>query len=220
MEPLDWLFLGLVSGGILSLVVCLALIILKILAHSAIRKLPGEKPASKRKRRQLVHQQSQLKRQSYWYTIGAVVFFGLVVLLIASATYSRSYVSTHLNQRDSEAIVTGYYLLKETQINLEKIQGDNPEKAHNTLGELTAKLAGYGVYRSSDRLSLNRQQALNRYYTTLKELGLNLSSQSLEALKAQETYDNYLADLKQLTETQQDLFSLFDVNEQALGSKK
>lgn len=220
MEPLDGLFLGLISSAILFLMFVFIVIILKVLAHRQLGVLTSKKAESKRERRYLSKQRSQLNRRKQRQTGWLVGLTLLLTMSLSGAFYTRYYLSTHLNTLDSESIVKGYYLVEEAQGNLEKIKGDNPKKAQNTLREITARMAGYGVNRSSNRLSLKRQQTLNRYYVSMKELGLNLSSQSLEALQDQETYDSYISDLKKIRTSQEELFKLFNVNEDALKTKK
>ncbi|WP_087639329.1 MULTISPECIES: hypothetical protein [unclassified Enterococcus] len=133
----------------------------------------------------------------------------------------RYHQATNLGDRDSDGIVEGYYLLNETSQQLEAIeQTENIEKTRKNIRELAAKLSSFGVRYADPRLSVEGQQLLNRYYSQMKELGLNLNNQSIESLKGKETYDIYMSDIKKGQMMQKKVFDYFKVNEGALQQKK
>ncbi|WP_254907627.1 hypothetical protein [Candidatus Enterococcus lemimoniae] len=150
-----------------------------------------------------------------------LMFLLLGTVLAGGAAFSRYHQATNLGDRDSDGIVEGYYLLNKTSEQLASVQETpNVEKARKNLRELAAKLSGFGVRYADPRLTVEGQQLLNRYYSQMKEIGLNLNNQSVESLQEKTTYKNYLADIKKVQTIQKKVFTYFNVNEAALKQKK
>ncbi len=75
--------------------------------------------------------------------------------------------------------------------------------------------------RTADgRLSAEGQKDLNRLYANMKELGLNLGSQTIETLSDQTTLEAYQADLEKTKTNQKKVFEHFRINEDSLKKNK
>ncbi|OJG73983.1 hypothetical protein RV12_GL000331 [Enterococcus quebecensis] len=157
------------------------------------------------------------KRQLLW----SVIFVLSAGVTLISGFYSRDYQQNHLQGEDSEALVQSYYLLEDAKIQIKHIQaGENPQKSIKNLQEITSRLASYGARKSSFNLKEDGQTLLNRHYKLLREVGVNLNSQTVENLQDTETADSYLKDIDKAQDNQSKVFKRFSVNEGALKKKK
>ena len=221
MELLDWLFIGLLSLAILSLIFLLVFLTLWVTNGGKLKKLQEAKPKKKKKRkrwRRECRQAQQKKRRALRWLL---IFLILTGIGAGGAFYTRYYQATNLMQEDSDALIQGYFLLTSIEEQLNQVQGtDNPKKVQGTIYELSARLANYGARRASGRLSVEGQTLLNRLYVNMKELGLNLGNQTVETLQNQEALDGYLADLEKTTTNQKKVFEHFRINEESLKQRK
>lgn len=221
MSILDWLFIGILSTAILCIIFAVVFLISYFLTKKKRLALKQRRIKNKKKRRVLKKKIHLLKQKGKKQMQSGVIFLSLGVILAGGAAFSRYHQATNLGNRDSDAIVEGYYLLNKTSEQLGTIEGTtNVEKTRKNLRELAAKLSGFGVRYADPRLTVDGQQLLNRYYTQMKEIGLNLNNQSIESLQEKTTYDNYLADIKKVKTIQKKVFTYFNVNESALSQKK
>lgn len=221
MQLLDWLFVGVLSAAILCFLLMLFFMILSIGTGKKQQALRQKKVKNKRKRKRLKRELRQLTQKKKRQRINGLLLFFVSLALGGGAFYARYYQATNLSDYDSNNVVQAYYLMSETtQVVADVKDSDNQAKAENTLRELAARLASYGGKKSSTRITAEGQRLLNRYYTSMKELGLNLNSQTRESLQNQETYDGFLSDIEKTTSQQKQVIDYFGINESALQQKK
>ncbi|ALS36028.1 hypothetical protein ABID30_000705 [Enterococcus rotai] len=221
MSILDWLFIGILSTAILCIIFSIVCLISYFLTKKERLKIKQRRPKNRKKRRILKKKVHMLMKKGKKQIQLGLTFLLLGIALAGGAAFSRYHQATNLGDRDSDGIVEGYYLLNKTFEQLESIEGtQNVEKTRKNMRELAAKLSGFGIRYADPRLTVEGQQLLNRYYSQMKELGLNLNNQSVESLQEKTTYENYLADIKKVQTIQKKVFTYFNVNETALKQKK
>lgn len=218
MELLDWIFIGLLSLAILCFVFSLVNSWLVIKLRVKIKGLQNKRFKNIQKRKKNKRQVSKLERQKSKYIKMGLLFFTCFLVVIGGALYSRYYQSTNLGQEDANAIAQGYQLTKEIEKQLTEInaEGANVEKIHKNIYELSSQLSSYGVRKANGRLSEEGQLLLNRLYTNMKELGLNLSNQSADELTDSQAMEGYLVDIERIKQNQKQVFTYFRVNQTML----
>lgn len=221
MTILDWVFIGLFSGAILSLIFFIVYLSFSFISKGKVKSLNNrKKPKDKRKRKKLMVARRRLQEKSGKQLRNGIVFLVLCLLLAGGAGYARYYQMTNLDDEDANSIVQGYYLLNQTEEQLDSISnGDQSSKAVGTLREYAARLAGYGVIQSSTRLGLEGQQLLNRYYNSVKTLGLNLANQSADTLD-EATISGFVDDIAKIKAQEQKVMAHFSISESALQQNK
>ncbi|MGC6769304.1 hypothetical protein ACYSNR_15805 [Enterococcus sp. LJL128] len=221
MEILDWLFIGALSAAILFLVLALVYFVLIFVNSSKVKKMKQTKPKKKKKRKRWRRACRMLEKKKSASIRSFVLFFVLASLGGGTAFYARYYQATNLGKEDSEALIQGYYLIANIEEQLNQIPGtDNPKKIQGNIYDLSARLANYGVRTADGRLSAEGQKDLNRLYANMKELGLNLGSQTIETLSDQTTLEAYQADLEKTKTNQKKVFEHFRINEDSLKKNK
>lgn len=221
MSILDWAFIGILTTAILFAFFSSVFFVVHFFTKQKYRKIKQVRSKNKKKHRILKKKAFFLKKKSKQQLKLGIVLLVCALLLGGSASFARYYQATNLGDRDSTAIVEGYYLLEKTSQQLGEVPTvSNIEKARNNLRELAAKLSGFGIRYADPKLTADGQRVLNRYYTQVKELGLNLNNQSIENLQEKSINDQYLADIEKVQKKQKEVFSYFKVNESALQQKK
>ncbi|MCA5013558.1 MULTISPECIES: hypothetical protein [unclassified Enterococcus] len=221
MTILDGLFIGILSTAILCMIFASAFFVSSFFIRKKIKQLEQRRPKSKKKRKFLKKKIFKLRKRRKKRLRSGLILFMLGGLLAGGTVFSRYHQATNLSDRDSDGIVEGYFLLNKTEQQLAAVkETTNKEKTSKNLRELAAKLSGFGVRYADPRLTLEGQKLLNRYYSQMKELGLNLNNQSAESLQEKTIYDDYVADIKKVQATQKKIFVYFNVNESALEQKK
>lgn len=77
----------------------------------------------------------------------------------------------------------------------------------------------YGNRPVSVGLSEEGSKLLTRYYVSMKDVGMNLSTLTQEQLANKEILESYLKDISKIKERQKAVFTYFKVNESALKQK-
>lgn len=221
MTILDWVFIGLLSTAILSGIFTLLNMLFFFRNKKELQKIKKQRIKNKRKRKKRTIRVRVLEKKRRGQLRNAILLLLFTGIFVSSAFYSRYYQSTHLGERDSEAIVQGYYLLTMLDEQMSQInESDNPEKLRKNIYDLSARLASYGARTADPRLTEEGESKINRLYSNMKELGLNLTNQSLEQLQQAEILEGYLADVEKTKQNQKLVFDYFKVNESALKQKK
>lgn len=221
MEILDWLFIGTCSAAIFFLVLALVYFVLVLVNTSKVKKWKQAKPRKKRKRKRWRRTCRILEKKKSASIRFFVLFFVIACLGGGTAFYTRYYQATNLGKEDTEALVQAHYLLSNIEEQLNQIhETDNPKKIQENIYDLAARLANYGVRTADRRLSMEGQKELNRLYVNMKELGLNLGSQTFETLNDQDTLSGYLSDMKKTKTNQKKVFKYFRINESSLKENK
>lgn len=221
MSTLDWIFVALLSLAILFCVFSFIYFLFSIFSKKQLKKLERKRPKNKLKRKKLRRMIRQQKEQVKKQLIASIIFVLLAGLSFGSSYYASYYQKHTLNNRDSDAIVQGYYFISQIDIQLKEAKNsDNQEKLANNIKELSSRLASYGNQKAYHRLTLEGQQILNKQYDYMKQLGVNLAAQAPSFLGNQEKLLEFTQDLDKAKEQQKKVFKYFHINESALSKKK
>ena len=221
MSILNKVFIGLLSGGMLSVVLGIIFIFLTIQTAMKAKALKKRRSKNKKKNKKIKRDIRQLKKKKAKSRLNSILLLILGSVLIASAFYTRFYQQTTLNENDGEIIVQSYFLVDSIEKDIKGIQnGANPEKTQEKLRTMTTMMASYGNSTPSGMLTLDRQRILRKYYSGILELGMNLNRQTAKNMGEPEIIEEYLADIVKLKDGQQKIFKLFKVNEAALKQKR
>ncbi|MFC0405057.1 hypothetical protein IGJ55_002225 [Enterococcus sp. AZ170] len=218
---LDWFFIGLLSFAIL----CLLLLIFCLFYFFSITKELKKKqwrkrPKNKEKRKKWLHVRKSLEKRRKRYLTNVFLLFVVMLITAGSAFYARYYQLTNLTSEDAKVVVQGYLLTEDLKKQMETVKaGGSAEKVYPQFQEVSALLVSYGNRPVSGGLSTEGAKLLTRYYVSMKNVGLNLSTLSQEQLEKQETIDGYLKDIERINERQKAVFKYFKVNESALKQK-
>lgn len=222
MQLLDWTFIGFVSGAVLFLLFG-AYALFQVFSFrkkwQVLKRKRPPKDKKKRRRFLFLRRHVDLKRKKWrLYFIVNVI---LVLVTSASAFYIRYYQLMYLGSEDVKLITTSYYLVNESQKHLHEIKaGVHSENTLTNLRELSSQLTSVGTRFPSEKLSVKGQSLLKKYYATIQNFGINLYSQSEDALKKEEIMSSYEADLEKIITTREQVFAHFKVDEALLQQKK
>lgn len=221
MNLLDWLFIVLLSITILSFVFFVWSLVWMYYTKKQSKNISCRNIKKKKLRKKRIRQKKKLERKSHYYLKQSIVLLFVGFLIGGSAFYSRYYQLMHLGEKDSHAIVQSYSLLNTIDEQLTRL--DKPEessKVQSTLSDVSGKLASYGKRSADERLSQDGQNLLNRLYKNMKELGLNLSNQSVQTLNDEETLNGYEADIQRTRSDQKKVFDYFHIDEKVLKQQQ
>ena len=221
MEILDWLFIILLSLAILALIFAFFQLVSSTAKNKKIEALKKQRSKNKRKRKKITVQRKKLERLKKKERKRSIVFIIIGMIAAGGAFYSWYYQSMNLGEQDSTAVVQGYLLNTQLEAQLTAIdKGKNVEKTKKNILDLSARLANYGARRADGRLSKEGQLMLNQLYKNMKELGLNLSNQSIHSLQEGETLAGYQEDIKKIKTNQKQVFDYFHIDESSLKERK
>ncbi|WP_086314243.1 hypothetical protein A5821_001851 [Enterococcus sp. 7F3_DIV0205] len=220
MTILDWFFivsLSLASIGILFAGISFYLMFKTKRALEKVKRTKVKKKKQKQKRRKIRDLRNKSKKQRTW----GIVLSLLVVVSSITAGYSLYYQSMHLSQKDSKAVIQGYYLVENFENELKEAKTtENDVKAGKNIKLLAGQLSSYGIYKATIRNTEQGQKVLNKYYKSMKELGINVSSQTDGFFKDDALLNEFEADLATIKKNQAAVVSYFKINEKALVNKK
>lgn len=221
MSVLDWLFIGLLSSGFVSILVLLFVSIRFFSIQRTLKLLNRKRPKNKQKKRQLKKKKYQLQKQKriFFRWLLLLSIFGIVT--ICAALYVRYYQSTNLSAEDSNTIVQSYFVTEEINTNLNDIEnGGSIEKIQPKLRDVSSLLVSYGNRNLAPGMSEEGTSLLIRYKAMMKEIGMNIYALSNEDLANPQMISDYQKDLEKLTQSRKKVFDYFKINEVALKQKK
>ncbi|EOI06365.1 hypothetical protein UAY_00416 [Enterococcus moraviensis ATCC BAA-383] len=220
MTILDWFFIVSLSIASVGLLFAGTSFYLMIQTKKALKKVKRTK-VKKKKKKQKRRKIRELTRKSKKQRTFGIVLSILFLLSTLSAGYSLYYQSMHLSQKDSKAVIQGYYLVDNIEKELQAAKTtDNDVKAGKNIKLLAGQLSSYGIYKATIRNTEQGQKTLNKYYKSMKELGINLSSQTDEFFKDETLLNAFEADVAAVKKNQEAVVSYFKINEKALVNKK
>ncbi|EOL49006.1 hypothetical protein [Enterococcus caccae] len=220
MTILDWFFIISLSLASIGLVFSGISFYLMAQTKKALKKVKRTK-VSKKKRKQKKSKVKKMmqksKKQRNWG-------MALVILFLFSgfaAGYSLYYQAMHLSQKDSKAVVQGYYLMDNLEKELKTAKTtENDVKSGKNIKLLAGQLSSYGIYKATIRNSETGQKKLNKYYKSMKELGINLSSQPNDFFKNETLLTEFETDLTAVKKNHEEVVRYFNINKNALVNKK
>lgn len=134
---------------------------------------------------------------------------------IAGSFYTQYYQATTLADEDNQALVTGYYLTEDLKKALTTVN-DGDAKSDHEIQQISKKMSAFGLKKANIRLEAAGQKKVNRYYTHLRQTGVNLGVQRSQLKEQPEMVKDYLNEIEKLKKMQQDVFDYFSVSEEML----
>lgn len=221
MINLDWIIIGAISLGIICLLLLIVSFAASLRARAQLQKL-GAKPTGRSAKKKWRRQKNRYtKTQKSTFKSG--VWLLLVTIVISGVGgYAKYYQMTNMTAADTENIVTGYYLLNQMSEQLNAIESsENDEKLNSNIQTLAVRMASFSSKKGSDRGTKESQLLLNRYYTRMGQLGVNLASQKVEALKEDKALlQSYLQDIERVEESQNKVLAFYKVDKKSLAQKQ
>lgn len=186
--------------------------------QNKVRKL--EKVKRRKKKKHQEHIMFSKKKSKRYLTCGSLCLV-IAITLAATSGYIMYQQKVHLSNEDKEAVTRGYYLLSDFEDQLNQLDDKklDKEKTVQTIQSLGSLMASYSEEKASPLNQVKGQQKLNRYYQSIKEIGINATTQSQELVVNQEMLKNYLKDVKKAKNYEKDIFSFYKVNEMDLKNK-
>ncbi|MBP1047585.1 hypothetical protein I6N96_14960 [Enterococcus sp. BWM-S5] len=221
MTTLDWIAVIALASAILFLLFTILLVVLRVRLGGQLTKLKRIRTKNKKKRKRLMRQRRAVEKKRRKYLIWALLLFVLAGAGAGASAYTIYYQSTNLNQKDQELMVKGYYYLGDIEDQLALAEsGEGGEELGSDLTTLASRLGTFAVVRADYRLGSDYQQLLNRYYSSLKDLGINLASRNSGFYTNAEELADFKEDLAKVRSNQKEVFKTFSVNEASLKEQK
>ncbi|MGL4696937.1 hypothetical protein [Enterococcus larvae] len=221
MTTLDLIAVIALASAILFLLFTVLLVVLRVRLGGQLTKLKRVRTKNKKKRKRLVRQRRAVEKKRRKYMISALALFILGSAGVGISAYTIYYQSTNLNQKEQEQIVKGYYYLNDIEDQLMLAEsGTGGEELSSDLTTLASRIGAFAVVRADYRLGSDYQQLLNRYYSSLKDLGINLASRNLTFYDNVEELADFKEDVAKVRSNQKEVFKAFSVNEDSLKEQK
>lgn len=221
MTILDILFLVALSAASLCLFVCLVYFVGMLRTGKRVKVLKSKRFKNKTKRKKVKRAIQQMSKKKKGQRMKAIVFFVGSLLFVGGGVYSIYFQSTHLFAEDSSKVVQGYYAVQNLEQEFEAASTtDNTEKIGKNIKVLAGQMASSGINKASTRNTKEGQKLLNQYYKSLRELGMNLSSENNDFFKNEKRFEGFQKDLENVKKNQKAVFDYFGVNESAFKEKQ
>lgn len=222
MTVLDRLFIGGASIVIVLLLLMVYFLIQSIRTRQKLKKLPTKKGKNKKRNKQIFLKRNQLKKDKKKQLRGGMTAFIFACLLTGGISYLSYYQSMNLSSNDSDIVVKSYYLLRdfEQEITTAKDKGDDEEKVQQNIRYLATSMASQGIKKASIINTEEGQLILNRYYNSVKQLGMNASTQTKNFYGNTKLVDDFLADIQKVASYEKEAFDYYKVNQSALEKEK
>lgn len=222
MSVLDWIFIIGIALSIVALLGSGYFLVQFFHKRRLLKKLPNKKFKNKKKNRKIARKKQQLMKQKKKSVRLFWLMSFVTVVLAGGFSYLSYYQSMNLTTGDSDSVVKGYYLLRdfEDQLIVARDKSDDEEKLQKNIRYLATSMASYGTKKASDINSEEGQITLNRYYNSIKQLGMNASTQTKNFFGNQALVDSFLADIKKAQDYEKQTFDYYKVNESAFKEEK
>ncbi|UUV99463.1 hypothetical protein [Vagococcus luciliae] len=183
---------------------------LKVLSNT---KSKGKKAKRNKKRQKIV-----LDRKKRSVLTLFIVSLILSITLFSGTAYARYYQAMNLSKEDSESIVNSYYLIRdfEDQLKLLRDKKDDQTKLEQNIRQLSTSMASYGTKKANKLNSVDGQLVLNRYYNSVKQLGMNASTQTKNFYGNSELVNGFLKDIQSAKDYEGDVFRYYKVDKSVL----
>lgn len=215
MTVLEWVFIGGLAATFLFFIFSIYYLILFFSAKSKEKKLPKKKQKNRKKQKKIKRLQRKLKKQKSSRFRAFIILFLLGIVFLGSSLYVKYYQSLSLSKDDSESIVKSYYLVKDFQGQIEnaKNESDDSDTIKTNIRYLGTTMASYGTKSASPLNTEEGQLALNRYYNSIKQLGVNASINYDKFYGDATLCDEYLEDIKNVEKYEKIVFDYYKVSE-------
>ncbi|MBL1228257.1 hypothetical protein IW492_03285 [Enterococcus sp. BWB1-3] len=218
MTILAWIIMGAVAGAIIFLLLTLYFLAQIFFQSQKLKRLPKRPPKNKKKRRRWTAAIARLKQRRKRALLFVIVLLISAVACGGGAGYASYYQSINLSSGDSALIVRSYYLLRDFKAELTKAaqQEETEVASQQNIRYLATTLAAYSTKKASTVNTPEGQSALNRYYASLSELGMNATMMSGNFYGNGELAEEFLADIEKTITYETTAFEYYKVNQSEL----
>lgn len=221
MSILEMIFIGGIVASILSLIGAIYGLINYLISKNRIKRLPTKKLKNKKKQERINKKRKffiKKKKKHRTFFITSVIF---MLLFGGASAYLSYYQAMNLTSADSDAVVKGYFLVRdfEEQLSLAKDERDAEDKLQQNIRYLATAMASYGTKKADHVNSREGQLIMNRYYNAVKQVGMNASTQTKNFYGNPQLVDEFLSDLSKVQEYEKALFEYYKVKESALSEE-
>jgi len=212
MDKLQWIFVGGVSITITAFIFFLYFLFSYGVLKKKIKRdqtLQDETTFEKIKKRK------QRSLKNIWILV-------ILTLITGSCSgYIAYYQATNLSDADSVNLSEGYYYLSDLKEDLETIQSEeDTEKVQQSISFIATAMSSYSIKKASTFNTVDGQRVLNRYYSAMAELGINISRDSNVLTNNSKVLTETLQDVEKVQEYQKNVLDFFKVNVSALEAQK
>lgn len=223
MLLIEWVILISASLAILSVIMFFIFFTSFLRTKGQLKIVKGNKPKKRRSQRKWRRDLKALDEQQSSSRKGFSLFLLLLIISVAVGGYTKFYQMTNMTEVDTNNIVSGYYLIEQTEAQLIKVSKDEGEEKQlsENIHTLAVRMASFSAKKGNDRASEEGQHLLNRYYARMGQFGVNLSSQNYQELATKaELMKDYMDDIVRVQKAQKALLDFYKINEASLSEKK
>lgn len=222
MTKLELILIGFFITSLFFLLVTISLLTFYFIKGKRIKQLNIIKSKSKNKRKKIKKEIRSISKSRKKIGFMCLVSLFLTICLGAGTAYVSYYQSVNLSVADQKAVVKGYYLLTDLSQQLENIKSGELEE-HDSISNtqmLGSSMASFNHLKASTTNKIDGQVKLNRYYTSLKELGVNTIAKSQNFYDNPKLIDEFLMDVDKTINHQKEVFDYYKVDEAKLEKSK
>lgn len=222
MSILEWLFTGSIVLAILLFVLSIFFFFRYITFKKEGKKIEEKRKRSKRYRKRYKREMTRIVKSEKKNFRGSIFLLVLSIIFGLSTFYVSYYQSITLSVSDEEAIVKSYYLIRdfEGQINILQEGTEDTTKTVKNISYLAGNMSSYNIKKASDLNDIDKQRALNKYYNSIKELGMNGVTQASKLPDNKELREEFLGDIEKVKANEKIVFDLFKVDESSFSIRK
>lgn len=215
MSVLEWVFIVGLAATFLFFIFGFYFFILFLSSRSKESALKKKKLKNKKKKKKNRIKLKKIIKQKSSRFKTFITLFILAFFFLGGSVYLKYYQSLSLSKDDSDSIVKSYFLIRdfEGQIEKAKNESDDAENIQKNIRYLSTTMASYGTLSASPLNTEEGQLALNRYYNSIKQLGVNASINYTNFYGNQKLCDEYLEDIKNVEKYEKIVFDYYKVSE-------
>lgn len=211
----DWLTIGIYSVSILALIFAGYFLYVFFKTQKKLSKIGSKKYRNSRNKKNKLKQRKRLLKRKKVARKNTVILLLMGILLFGGYGLYNNYQAMTLSKVDKSSVAKGYSLINdfEDHLKIAKEKSQDQVKTQENIRYLATRLASYGILTANKKNSAEGQQILNRYYTSVTQLGINASLQTNEFYGNQNLVDEYLADIQRVKENQAETLKYYKVDQ-------
>lgn len=222
MDVLQLVFIIGISLAIISIIFTLYYLFSFISNGGKLKHFASKQTKNRKKMKKQAKQIEQMKKKNRKALKNTMIFMVLSIGFAGSSYYVTYYQSTNLSVEDTQNISDGFYYVRDLKEELENLQSGQAdvEGSKQTITFIVTSLAGYSVKKAKTLNTVDGQLVLNRYYTAMSELGINVSRQSSQLFSDTEVVSELLKDTDKVLGYQRKALTFFKIDESMLQAEK
>lgn len=222
MTVLDWITIVGTAIVIVLLLLFVYFLVQLLSTSRKLKQLPTRKIKNKKKNKRIKMKRKQLQSNKKKQSKRMLLSFIFACLLAGGSGYLSYYQSMNLSSNDSDIVVKCYYLLRdfEKELTSARDKADDEEKIQQNIRYLATSMASQGIKKASTINTKEGQLILNRYYNSMKQLGMNASTQTKNFYGNAQLVDDFVEDIKKTEAYETEAFNYYKVNQSALEKEE